>query len=161
MKRTQKQRSRTAVAAVEAAVCLPIVVVIFLGSVEFSSGIFQEYNVQAATYEISKVALRAKSTSEDVQVSANEILPALGIEQFDITIAVEPRTANVDSVESPTVSNFVIPSSGTPTGGLEELPRGTLLRLTVVAQRPQGGLNMFTSYLTSTIRTDCVFVKEF
>ena len=150
-----KTRIRNGVAAVEAAVCLPLLAVIFVGSLEVSGGIFQEYNAQATAFELSKVALARTNTCDEVQALAAQIMPQHGFANYSITIDVEPRTANVDSVETPPTTTFSIPQTGETTTGLEELPRGTLLRLTLVADRPQiAGLGFARSFLGAQITSN-------
>ncbi len=157
-----KTGKRNGVAAVEAAVCLPLLALVFFGSLEVSGGIFQEYNAQASAFELSKVALTKSKTCDDVQAMAVQIMPQHGFENYNITIEVEARTVNADSVEAPVITTFSIPQSGATTAGLDVLPRGTLLRLTVVADRPAiAGLGLSRSFLGDQIVSDCVFVKEF
>ena len=156
-----KRRNRTGVAAVEAAVCLPLLAIIFFGSLEVSGGIFQEYNAQATAFELSKVALGRGRTCDEVQALAAQIMPQHGFTNYSITIDVEPRTFNSSSVEAPQVTTFSIPATGSTTAGLDGLPRGTLLRLTLVTDRPAiAGLGLSRSFLSSQITSDCVFVKE-
>ena len=157
-----RRKIRKGVAAVEAAVCLPVLALIFFGALEVSGGIYQEYNAQASTFELSKVALSKFTTCDDIQDFAESLLPQQGFNTYSIAIVVEPRTVNSDSVESPLVTNFVIPISGSTTDGLDELPRGTLLRLTLTADRPSvGRLGFARNFLSAQITSDCVFVKEF
>jgi Flp pilus assembly protein TadG len=155
-------QKHSGVAAVEAAFCLPLLVFIFFGSLEISGGIFQEYNAQAAAFELSKVALTRLKTCDDVQALATQILPQQEFTSYSITIAVEPRTVNGDSVQTPSITLFSIPQSGPTTPGFEELPRGTLLRLTLTVERPPiGGMGLTRNFLDQQIVSDCVFVKEF
>ena len=157
-----KSSKRNGVAAVEAAVCLPLLVLIFFGSLEVSGGIFQEYNAQASAFELSKVALTKGKDCTDVQTLAAQMLPQQDFVTYSITIDVEPRTVNSDSVDTPAITIFNIPQTGTPTNGLDELPRGTLLRLTLTVDRPPiAGIGLSTKFLTNQIVSDCVFVKEF
>ena len=157
-----KIRNRNGAAAVEAAVCLPLLVLIFFGSVEISGGIFQEYNAQATAYELSKVALTKGKTCDDVQMLAAQIMPQQDFATYSITIDVEPRTVNADSVDVPTITTFSIPQTGSTTDGLEQLPRGTLLRLTLTVDRPEiAGIGLTRTFLSTQIVSDCVFVKEF
>ena len=157
-----RTKKRTGVAAVEAAVCLPVLALVFFGALEVSGGIFQEYNAQASTFELSKIALSKFTTCDDVQDYAASLLPQQRFNNYSIAIEVEPRTVNSSSVNSPTVTSFNIPSSGATTDGLDELPRGTLLRLTLTADRPSvGGLGFTHTFLSAEITSDCVFVKEF
>ena len=141
---------------------MPLLAVIFFGSLEVTGGIFQEYNAQATAFELSKVALTKQKTCDDVQTLAAQIMPQHGFTTYSITIDVEARTVNSDSVEPPGVTTFSIPQTGSTTAGLDELPRGTLLRLTLVTDRPAiAGLGLSRSFLGSQITSDCVFVKEF
>ena len=155
-------RSRRGVAAVEAAVCLPILVFIMLTAIEVSGGIFQEYNAQASAYELSKLALRPETSCDDVQLYAQQVMSQLDFDTFSVQIDVVPRTVNASSVEPPSISSFRIPQTGPAPAGLENTPRGTLLKLTLTANRPSiAGIGFATTFLSSEISSDCVFVKEF
>lgn len=155
-------KRRSGVAAVEAAVCLPLLVLIFFGALEVSGGIFQEYDAQAAAYELSKAALESQSSCEDVRFVADQILPQLGYSNYSISIDVLPRTVNADSVEPTTATSFSILPTGTAPVGLEDLPRGTLLKLSLTVDRPGiAGIGLSRVYMGGTIESDCVFVKEF
>lgn len=151
------------VAAVEAAVCLPVLALIVFGALEVTGGIFQEYNLQASAFELAKVALRRNATCEDIQDQAAAILPSQDFPTYSINLDIEPRTVNADSVEPPTgPTSFAIPSSGSAPLGLETIPRGTLMRITVTADRPRiPGRGLFYSFLNPQATADAVFVKEF
>ena len=154
--------NRSGVAAVEAAICLPVLALIIFGAVEVSGGVFQEYNAQACAYELSKVALQSGSSCQDVQDAAASILPQLEFTNYSIQVDVIPRSANATSVETPTQTSFSIPQSGAAPAGLEDIPRGTLLRLTLTTDRPAiAGRGFTRAFLNDTINSDCVFVKEF
>lgn len=156
------KKRRDGVAAVEAALCLPMISLIMFGAIEISGGIFQEYNAQAAAFELAKVALTSQSTCDDVQDMASQIMPQLGFDTYDISIVTESRTTNSDSVAPPTITNFTIPKTGATTAGLDEVPRGTLLKLTLTATRPQTpGLPGLSDFMGTQIDAECVFVKEF
>lgn len=161
-KQNSISRRRDGVAAVEAAVCLPILFVIIFGAIEVSGGIFQEYNAQACAFELSKVALESGTSCEDVQTKANALLPQLEFTNYSIEIEVVPRSVNADSVEPAVISSFSFSQSGSAPAGLEDIPRGTLLRLTLTLDRPAiAGRGFARAFLSNQIETDCVFVKEF
>ncbi len=156
-----KKSRRTGAAAVEAACCLPVLMLIVFSAIEVSGGIFQEYDLQVTAFELSKTALESGNSCADVQAFAEQIMPQLGFEDYEVTIEVEPRTVNNDSVESVPATSFSFTRHSTPPSGLELLPRGTLLRLTLVADRPAvSGGRLMGSLLNAEIDADCVFVKE-
>ncbi len=155
-------QKRDGAAVTEAAICLPVLAFIIFAAVEISSGIFHEYNIQASCFEISKVALRSNASCADVQSMANQVLPHSDFETYTVTIEVEPRTVNQDSVEPTSEFTFEFTSDSVPPEGLENLPRGTLLRLTLTADRPPVvGLAFVREYFPSQIDADSVFIKEF
>lgn len=155
-------RLRRGVAAVEAAVCLPLLVLILVSAVEVSGGLFQQYDIQATAYELSKVALQRQSTSEDVQDLADQLAPQLGFNNYQITIEVTARTVNQQTVEPPTTMLFTIEQNGSATAGLESVPRGTLLTLTITADRGNTpGFGLMQNFLSPQISASCVFVKEY
>lgn len=157
-----RHKRRAGGAAIEAAVCLPLIVFILLASIEMCNGLFESYNAHAATFELSKLALERSTTCDQVQAKANQILPALGFEDYEIVIDVEERDVNEDSVEETSFSSFSIPQTGPTSSGLELVPRGTILRLRLKVDRmSQTSRGLFHYYLNPTIETDCVFVKEF
>ena len=153
------RKSRAGVVAAEAAVALPLVIVLMLGCVELCGGISQSCRVRIALHECAKVAARGESTSVDVAAIAQNLLGQDGITEFTIQVDVIGRTANVDSVEAPAVTQFIITSAGVATEGLEEVPRGTLMNMSISCPRPTiaGSIG---AYLDATVDASCVFVKE-
>jgi Flp pilus assembly protein TadG len=153
-------QKRRATAAVETAVCLPVVVLVMFGSIELSAGIFQQHRIRGTLHECAKVAAKGENTGTDVRDAAQMMLSQMGINQFDIQIDVVTRTVNTGSVATPTVTSFSIPSSGTPTPGLDQVPRGTILRMVLTAPRPDVAGVGVARYLNSSVTGECVFVKE-
>ena len=142
--------------------CLPLIVFVLLASVDICTVVFQDYDVHAAAFEVSKVALQRTATCEDVQLLASEILPQIGFDDYSIQIDVEDRTVNTFNVVPTSISGFSIPQSGATPTGLDEIPRGTVLRLTLIAKRPASSIQgIFRTYIGNDARADCVFVKEF
>jgi hypothetical protein len=155
------RRNRKGIAAVEAAVCLPVLALIVFGSIEVSTGLFHEYNAQSTAYELSKVALAAQTNCEDVQFLADEIIPQFGFSDYDITINVISRSVNVSSVEPASITTFSIQPGVTPTAGLEDVPRGTLLELTINISRPPTTTTFFRTAMGEQISAQCIFCKEY
>ncbi|MEL7496465.1 MAG: TadE/TadG family type IV pilus assembly protein [Planctomycetota bacterium] len=135
-RRSRQNGKRSGAAAVEAAVCFPVIFLILVASIEVCGGMFQNYDAHTAAFELSKQALKRNTTTDDLQAKAAQLLPQLGFDTYDVRIDVLPRTVNTESVESTPYSTFLIPQTGVATPGLEELPRGTILRLTLTVERP-------------------------
>lgn len=65
---------RHGLAAAELAVCLPIIVLILLASIEACSAVFLKHSLTVATYEGVRVALDQNGTSASVKAKCEEIL---------------------------------------------------------------------------------------
>lgn len=149
---------RNGAAVVELAICLPFVFLLTAGAIELSAGLHQQMYVRSAVHQCANHACNGPTTSNQIRTVAQQIMSTIEVTSFTITIDVIPRTVNASSVEPPTVTHFLIPSTGAATAGLDEVPRGTILRLRLVAPRPPTvGL---TNFLNSQISAECFFVKE-
>lgn len=156
---TEPQGSqRSGAAIVETAVCLPILLLLVVGSIEMSTGVFQQHAVRAACHECARVAASGAKTGADVQAIAATVLGQRGINNFDIDIDVQTRTVNAGTVAPATTTHFDIPQTGGTTDGLNTVPRGTLLRLQMTATRPPGPIGSI--FLGSEITSQVFFVKE-
>ena len=70
----KKRRRRKGVAIVELAICLPVIVVLVVGSIEACSMIFVKQSLHIAAYEAVRVAIRQGSSNTDVLDRGNQIL---------------------------------------------------------------------------------------
>lgn len=159
MRKNLKKSSRFGTAAAETAVVLPLVVLVMLGSVEVCGGVHQHYRARGALHECAKFAAKGETTSAQLQTRAQTLLSGIDFFNYTMQIDVVPRTVNVNSVAAPSVTAFTIPSGGGATPGLEAIPRGTVLRMSITADRPSIGAGL-TRYMGPTVQADCVFVKE-
>jgi len=104
-------RSRKGTASVELALCLPILVVIALGSIEATNAIFLKDRLTSAAYEGARSATTPGQTSTGATTAANAVLTQFGISgaQVTITPAVTTTTASgtqvTVSVTAPLSSN--------------------------------------------------------
>lgn len=80
-----RRRNRTGAAAVEFAVCLPVIVLLVFGSIEASSFIFLKQSLSVACYEGIREAARVGSTEADANARALAILESRGVNDFEIT----------------------------------------------------------------------------
>ena len=103
---------RRAVALVELAVCMPILVLFVLGSIELSNFIFLKQAVTIASYEGARNAVRPLATDATSQSAAEAVLTARSL--YDSTFAISPSAA-VDrgnlitiTVSAPSSANRVV-----------------------------------------------------
>lgn len=85
-RRRMRCHSRDALAAVELAVCLPVLVLLMLGAIESSNMIFLRQALVQSSYEAVKLAARPDATSVEATARAEAVLTARGIEDFTVTL---------------------------------------------------------------------------
>lgn len=86
---------RHGLAAAELAVCLPIIVLILLASIEACSAVFLKHSLTAAAYEGVRVALDQNGTSASVKAKCEEILSDRRVK--GATVKIKP--ASVESLK--------------------------------------------------------------
>ena len=117
IKRSYHARKRRGVAAVEFAVCLPVIVLLVFGSIEASSFIFLKQSLSVAAYEGIREAIRDGASNASAIERAENILNARQVEDFNISILggdvqTTPRgTAIVIEVSAPTETNSPLAGS--------------------------------------------------
>lgn len=79
-------RRRKAVAVVELAVCLPVLTLIALATIESSAMIFLQQSLSIAAYEGARVALVLDSQEENVTYQAELILEGREVENATVTV---------------------------------------------------------------------------
>lgn len=85
---------RRGVAAVEFAVCLPMLVLLVFGSIEASSIIFLKQTLNVSAYEATREAIRDGRNNADARLRAENILNARNINGFAISF---PRGESADA----------------------------------------------------------------
>ena len=84
---SMRQRPRRGAALVEFAVCIPVILIILLGSMEACSAIFVRQALTCSAYEGIRVAVHGGAVTEDALARAQAILDSRGIRgatiQFD------------------------------------------------------------------------------
>ncbi len=114
-KRTTVARPRRGVAAAELAVCLPVVMLLVLATIEACSMIFLKQSLTAASYEGVRVALAPGSTATNVQTTCQQILKDRRIEGATVSIkpsdiaALNPGDFVDVTISAPCASNSVVP----------------------------------------------------
>jgi hypothetical protein len=82
---TPRIPNRRGVAAVEFAVCLPVIVLLVFGSIEASSFIFLKQSLNVAAYEGIRESIRVGSANTDGVDRAQNILVSRNVRDFQIS----------------------------------------------------------------------------
>lgn len=101
---------RRGVAAVELAVCLPMIVLMVFGSIEASSLIFLKQTLNVSAYEATREAIRNGSGNAEARDRAENVLNARNINGFNISFNGESFDADrgdeiVVTVTAPSAAN--------------------------------------------------------
>lgn len=114
---TKSAGKRRGVAAAELAVCLPIIVLLVLATIEACSAIFLKQSLTAAAYEGVRTALEEGADTKSVQAACNQILSDRKIKGGTIAIkpanftALDPGEFVDITVSAPCTSNSVVPAT--------------------------------------------------
>jgi hypothetical protein len=77
---------RGGIAATELAVCMPVIVLIVLATIEACAMIFLQQSLSVAAYEAARVALAPGATAEDATSQANDILADREVRGATVTV---------------------------------------------------------------------------
>ncbi len=132
-KRKNEQPLRSGIAVVEVAVCLPILVVIVLGSIEACNSIFLKQTATGAAYEAAKICTSVGGTELAAQTRVSEVLSSRNLTGGTV-------------VFSPPLTDYPV--------------RGTHISVTVSIPTTNnlGGIEMF--YLGRSITASVTMVKQ-
>lgn len=109
-----QQRRRRGVAATEFAVCLPIIVLLVLGTIEACSMIFLKQTLAIAAYEGVRTAIIPGKTKADVEAACNQILKERGVDGGTVTVtptnfdALDPGQYVDVTVSAPCNANSIV-----------------------------------------------------
>lgn len=96
----QKQKTeRRGTAVVEFAVCLPVLLILVLGSIECTSMIFLSQSLNVVAYEGVRTAVKPGSTTADTLARCQEVIDERNL--VDCVVAFDP--ANIDDLPSGTL----------------------------------------------------------
>jgi Flp pilus assembly protein TadG len=87
LRRLTQSRQRRGVAAAELAVCLPIVVLLVIATIEACSAVFLKQSVTVAAYEGVRTALVEGATTDSVKAACDQILTDRKIEGATVTVS--------------------------------------------------------------------------
>ncbi len=113
MKKHYQQRHGGA--AAEAAICLPLVLLIISAAIELSTAIFLKESLTVAAYEGVRVAIQREANDQDVRVRVAEVLNERGVSLGDATInqavTINP-SADLANIMDPISVRVVAPVEG-------------------------------------------------
>ncbi len=78
---------RAGVAAAEFAVCLPILMVIIMGTIEACSMVYLKQSLSVAAYEGARASLRPGGSTSTVNAACNQILSARKVRGAVVTVS--------------------------------------------------------------------------
>lgn len=109
------KNARRGTAAVELAVCLPMLVLLVLGSIEACSMIFLDHTLTVSSYEAARVAIQQGASNAEVFARSKEILtahqvakPSVVIEPTDVAAVPRGKPIRV-STSAPCDANSILP----------------------------------------------------
>ena len=115
-KRTKpSKQKRKGAAVVEFAVCLPVIVLVVLGSIESASMLFLRQATIQSSYEGARVAIKRGGTNAAARQAIEAVARGRRIEDLDIQFepsdvsAVDPGTPITVTVSAPGDANSFIP----------------------------------------------------
>jgi Flp pilus assembly protein TadG len=117
MQRSHRQKKSRGVAATELAVCLPVIVLLVIATIEACSALFLKQSLTAAAYEGVRTAIAQNASPADVQAACNQLLADRKIKGATITIN-PPSIVNLNpgeyvaiTVSAPCSSNSLVPAT--------------------------------------------------
>jgi Flp pilus assembly protein TadG len=115
--RRGRSREKRGVAAAELAVCLPVVVLLVIATIEACSAIFLKQSLTVAAYEGVRTALEEGSTASAVQATCNQILSDRKVQEASVTLTpsdmsvLQPGEYIDVTVSAPCDTNSLVPTS--------------------------------------------------
>jgi Flp pilus assembly protein TadG len=109
------RRARRGLATAELAVCLPVIVLLVLATIEACTMVFLKQSLTVASYEGVRKALAEGATASQVEAVCNQVLSDRRIDGGTVTIrprnipSLEPGEMVDVTVSAPCASNSVIP----------------------------------------------------
>lgn len=125
------RRNRRGAAVVEAAITLPVIFIIILGTVEVCNGIFMRQSLKLMAFEGARITIVPEASFEDVEQQVEEIATARGVK---------------------------IKSVGVKPFDFQAQPPGTFIEVVVTAAAEQPGKSNL--FLSSELSQSVFIMKE-
>jgi TadE-like protein len=113
-RRTHKSANRTGVAVVELAICLPVLVLILIGTIETCVMLQLQHNLAITAYEGARIGIMPGANATSVETQCEMLLDDRNINDYTITLnPPNPSAMNVGdpltvTVEADCESNSII-----------------------------------------------------
>ena len=133
IKNRRNSRKRTGAAVVEFAVCLPVIILIVLGSIEAASLLFLRQALIQSAYEGAKVAIRNEGNEADAISAVNAVAAGRRLSGVNVTFT----PSNISSAAA-----------------------GEMIRVTVSAPGDANSFIPFGPFQGQTVSAEAVMVKE-
>lgn len=108
-----RRHERRASAAVEAALCIPVIVLLMFATLEICSGFFLQQSLTIAAYEGARTGVKRKETREAVEDMVERILIARGVDLSNgVSIDVRPSDLTTLDALDPVQVSVSVPTAG-------------------------------------------------
>jgi len=130
MKRRQlkfaDRRQRSGAAAVEAALSVPLLIILVMGSIEAANAVFARQVVATAAYDAARIVTKSGGTETEANARCQQMLNSQGITNYTITYnpTVTPTTAPGTNIRV----TVIVPASHVSMGLLPPLFNNNNLR---------------------------------
>lgn len=131
-KQPRSESTRSGLAVVELAICLPLMVMLTFGAIEAANAIYLKQTLVTAAYEAARTATALGATQKDGETRYTEVVNAVGVKGTaisfspQITESTPSGTAIKVTVTAPADSNSF---------SIRRFMKGTTLRATVTMPR--------------------------
>jgi Flp pilus assembly protein TadG len=95
------RESRSGVATIEAAFCLPVIIILMFGTLEICSGYYLKESLEIAAYEGARFGARQNTEPQDVRDYVTQILADRNVTVTDSDITITPATFGNQRVLDP------------------------------------------------------------
>jgi Flp pilus assembly protein TadG len=88
--RVLRKRQRSSTAAIEAALVLPLVVILVLSTIEYGWMFLQEYHITHVVRQGARVAIRIDATNAEVEAAIATLMERAGLADSGYTVTFSP-----------------------------------------------------------------------
>jgi Flp pilus assembly protein TadG len=139
-RRPSRRFDRRGGAAVEAAFCIPLIILLMTGVLEVCSAIYLYESLKIAAFEGVRLGVRRGGTPQEVATRANEVLTARGI---------------VIPTNNPQCGVVVTPSSFAALKAMDPI------KVTITAPAVPNSLFAYSTFVSQSVKAEVTMVREF